>query len=124
MSCRLSYPVYVVITLNNAVAYSLLDVAEPANELGKLAYGSFTLNTRPLSTTQPVTTVNKSRMTLITPISFMPRTPHLGRNVRGEVIDTLTAIAIPRSSHTEALFPAAMTMFDAKAIKPEARRPG
>lgn len=98
----------------------LLDVDDPANELWKLAYGSFTLDTRPLRTTQPVTTMNKSSMTLYTPMTFMPRTPQRGRNVCRAVIDTITAIAIPRSSQSVAVLPAATMMFEANTTHPEA----
>lgn len=35
-------------------------------------------------------------------------------------MDIITAIAIPRSSHSEAVLPAATTMFDAKTIQPDA----
>jgi hypothetical protein len=39
-------------------------------------------------------------------------------------MDTITAIAIPRSSHSVAAFPAATTMFDAKTMQPDASRTG
>jgi len=50
----------------------------------------------------------------------MPRTPQFGRNICKRVMDTITAIAIPRSSHSDADFPAATTIFDAKTTQPDA----
>jgi hypothetical protein len=115
-----TYPANEFKTLNKAVAYRLLEVAEPAKALWKLAYGSCTLCTLPLRTTHPVTTMKRSRTTFITPIAFIPRTPQLGNRMWIKVIKLMAAMAIPRFSHSDAVFPDARTIFEANTIHPEA----
>lgn len=58
----------------------------------------------------------------MTPMTFIPRTPQFGRKVCNIVMDTITAIAIPRSSHSVAFLPAARTTLDANTIHPEAMK--
>ena len=82
--------------------YSYPDVEDPAKESRKLACGSCILETLPLSTTQPVTTMKVKITTLIVPNKFCSLTPQCGTNVCISVIKVMSAIAMPRSSHSEA----------------------
>jgi hypothetical protein len=72
----------------------------------------------PESTTQPVTTMNTSVNILMRLTTFMPRTPHLGKRVCRTVTKLMTAMAIPRFSHSVAVRPATMRVYCAKMIHP------
>lgn len=105
----------------------------PANESRKLALGSGTLAKAPPRTachrsdvqqvdsrglTHPVTPINSSKASLSMKKKFMPRTPTLGKKVCTRVMADMTTMAMPRSSHSVAVRPAATTMLDAKTMQP------
>lgn len=117
------HPEYELSTLKSAEAYRFPDFALPAKEFLKLALGSETDLTPPPRTTQPVMTMNSRMMTLIDPITFISHTPALGVNVCTQVTNTMTAMAIPRSSHSVGVLPLATTILDAKTMQPDAVNP-
>ena len=59
--------------------------------------------------THPVTTTKSNTNVLRIVKKFMPLTPTLGKKVCKRVMKEMTTIAIPRFSHSVAVFPEAAT---------------
>jgi len=62
-----------------------------------------------LKLTHPVTTTNSNTNVLRIVKKFMPLTPTFGKKVCRRVIKEMTTMAIPRFSHSVAVFPEAAT---------------
>ena len=78
------------------------------------------VETLPLKTTHPATTMKSRIITLNDPRMFIKWTPVLGTKVWIKVTKVMTPMAIPRCSHSVAVLPLATTILDAKTMHPEA----